>query len=122
MKLELGDVHLHLHLEPDPEVLARLDGIQNMLGLVLEKEDMIMSAQTDALDQAEAAAAANSAADDSAEQLLITLSAMIADLKANTTDPATVQRITALATALSDRSGRLGVAVAANTPAATPTT
>jgi len=43
---------------------------------------------------------------------------MIADLKAQGTDPATVTRITALAEALKARAARLGDAVAANTPAA----
>ena len=77
-----------------------------------------MSMETDALDQAEAAAAANAEADDSAEKLLITLSGMVADLKNHTTDPQVAARITALATAISDRAARLGTAVAANTPAA----
>ena len=113
-------IDFHLHIAPAPEVLARFDAVHRKLDLILRKEDIIMSMETDALDQAEAAAAANSAADDSAEQLLITLSKMVADLKANTTDPATVQRITALATAISSRAAQLGVAVTANTPAATP--
>jgi type IV secretory pathway TrbF-like protein len=106
------------HFSPD-EVLNRLDSIEDKLDQILEGEQIIMSMETDALDQAEAAAAANAAADDSAEQLLVTLSKMVADLKANTTDPATVARITALATAIKDRAERLGTAVAANTPAAT---
>ena len=77
-----------------------------------------MSAQTDALDQAEAAAAANTAADDSAEALLVTLSSMISELVTNQTDPETVNRINALATAINERSGRLAAAVVANTPPA----
>ena len=112
-------IDVHLYIEPGSEVTDRLDDIANKLDLVLHKEDTIMSLETDALDQAEAAAAANAAADDSAEQLLITLSKMVADLKASTTDPATVARIAALATAIKDRAARLGTAVAANTPAAT---
>lgn len=88
------------------------------LNLIIHQEYIIMSQLTDALDQAEAAAAANSAADDSAEALLINLAKMIADLKASGTDPATVARITALSTALSDRAGRLAAAVVAGTPSA----
>jgi len=107
------------HFTPDTLVLSRLDDIEDKLDQIIEGEQIIMSMETDALDQAEAAAAANAAADDSAEQLLITLSKMVADLKASTTDPATVARITALANAISGRAKQLGDAVAANTPAAT---
>ena len=111
-------VDLHLYIEPGPEVLDLLSVMNRKLNLVLHKEDIIMSMETDALDQAEAAAAANSAADDSAEQLLIKLSEMVADLKNHTSDPAVSARITALATAISDRAAKLGAAVVANTPAA----
>lgn len=115
------DVHVFHHIGPDQdEVLDLLDTMNLKLNLIIQKEDLIMSAQTDALDQAEAAAAANASADDAAEQLLVTLSGMIADLKANATDPATVTRINALATALNSRAAQLGTAVAANTPAAPP--
>jgi hypothetical protein len=106
------------HFTPDSVVLSRLDDLEDKLDLILEKEDTIMSIVTDALDQAEAAAAANSAADDAAEALLTKIAALIADLKNNQTDPATVARITALSTALNDRAGRLSAAVVANTPAA----
>jgi hypothetical protein len=92
--------------------------ILNMLGVIIQKENSIMSAQTDALDQAEAAAAANSAADDAAEALLVTLSGLVRDLSNNQTDPATVDRINALAAAINDRANKLGAAVAAGTPSA----
>lgn len=96
----------------------RIDAIRSRLELILKKETQIMSAITDALDQAEAAAQANSAADDAAEALLKTIAQMVADLKANSTDPATVTRITALADALKARAAQLSDAVVANTPAA----
>jgi len=79
-----------------------------------------MSAQDDALDQAETAAASNAAAADSAEALLMTLSQMITDLASNQTDPDTVSRINALAAAVGERASRLAAAVVANTPV-TPT-
>ncbi len=104
------------------EVKAQLFEIRAMLVLVLQKENMIMSAESDALDQAEAAAKANSAADDSAEALLVTISQMIRDLQQNQTDPATAARINALATALNGRSSQLAAAVVANTPTTTTTT
>lgn len=92
--------------------------INAKLDLIINQEFFIMSQLTDALDQAEAAAAANSAADDAAEALLISLAKMIADLKASGTDPATVARITALSNALTSRAAQLGAAVVAGTPAA----
>lgn len=109
---------VHVHIELPTEVFGLLDEMSKKLDLILNKEDKIMSAMTDALDQAEINAKANSDADDSAEKLLIALSAQIADLKTNSTDPATVTRITALSDALKARSAQLGAAVAANTPAA----
>jgi len=90
-----------------------------MLSLVLEKEDLIMSIESDALDKAEAAAKANSDADDAAETLLLSISAMIADLKDHQSDPATAARIAALSDAINARASKLSAAVVANTPAAT---
>lgn len=78
-----------------------------------------MSAVTDALDQAEAAAKANSEADDAAEKLLVSIAQMVKDLQAASTDPATITRIKALSDALTARAGQLSAAVVANTPAAT---
>lgn len=99
------------------ELVIRLDQLADRLGYVLAKEEQLMSALTDALDRAEEAATANASADDAAEALLVTLSGLIADLKANGTDPATIQRIDTLATAIKARAAQLGTAVAA-----TPTT
>lgn len=111
--------HTHqYHVEARCEVMRRLDALDAKIDLILHKEDIIMSLETDALDQAEAAAKANSDADDSAEQLLITLSKMVADLKNSTTDSAVVARITALASAISGRASQLSAAVVAGTPAA----
>ena len=115
-------VDLYHHSVPDYEVLRRLEVLSRKIDLVLLKEDAIMSIETDALDQAEAAAARNDAADSSAEDLLVKISQMVADLKNTQTDPATAQRITALGAAISDRAARLAASVVANTPAApTPT-
>lgn len=110
--------HIHHHIELSPEVSARLDAFDRKLDLILQKENIIMSALEDQLAQAEAAAKANSDADDAAEALLVAISKMIADLKAAGTDPATLARITALSTALSSRAAKLSAAVVANTPAA----
>jgi hypothetical protein len=77
-----------------------------------------MSDLSDALDKAEAAAKANSDADDSAEALLVTLAQLIAGLKSGTTDPAQLARIAALSDALTARAGQLSAAVVAGTPQA----
>lgn len=111
-------IDVYLHIEPDPEVLRRLDVISQKLGLVIYNEELIMSAQDDALTAAEAAARQNSDAEDAAEKLLLKLVQMINDLKANNADPAIVARITALSTALQSRAAQLSEAVVANTPAA----
>jgi hexokinase len=109
----------NVHITPSDETPPWATELMRRIGVVIEKENQIMSAQTDALDQAEAAAASNSQAADSAEALLLTLAAMITDLRANTTDPATVTRIDALASALNNRASQLAAAVVAGTPAAT---
>jgi DNA-binding GntR family transcriptional regulator len=101
---------------------ATLKRIENKLDAQAAKlakmETEIMSALDDAFTQAEAAAKANSDAEDSVETLLTTLSAQIAALKTSGTDPATVTRINALTTALNAKAAGLAAAVVANTPAA----
>jgi hypothetical protein len=78
----------------------------------LQTERAIKVAYEAELDAAEAAAKANSDTDDSVEQLLVQVTALIASLKTGTTDPATAKRITDLAEALTARSARLATAAA----------
>lgn len=111
-------IDVHLHVEPDHEVLRRLDALLRNQGLIIHNEEIIMSALDDQLTQAEAAAKANADADDAAEKLLLQLAQMITDLKQNGTDPATLARITALSTALTNRASQLSAAVVAGTQAA----
>lgn len=96
----------------------KIDYLHGELRSIIFKENAIMSALTDAMDRAEAAATANSQADDAAEKLLVTISQMLKDAAAGGTDPAMVARVTALADSINNRSAQLGTAVAANTPAA----
>lgn len=77
-----------------------------------------MTAIDDVLTKAEAAAKADSDAENAAETLLTTLSAQIAALKQDGSDPATVARIQALADGLTAKAAALAAAVVANTPAA----
>lgn len=110
--------HIHHCDDPWHDAPPWAVEIRLMLGLIIYKENEIMSALDDQLTQAEAAAKANADADDAAEKLLLQLAQMITDLKTNGTDPATLARITALSTALTNRASQLSAAVVAGTPAA----
>lgn len=92
--------------------------LREMLGLIIDKENFLMSQLDDALTAAEASAKANTDAEDAVIALLGTLSTQIADLKAGTTDAATIARITALSDGLKAKADALAAAVVANTPAA----
>lgn len=98
-----------------PWAIALRDELRKTLAVITTKEDKIMSAVTDALDDLEKNTAAIDGAEDSAEAAFTRLAAMIADLKTNTTDPATAARIQAVSTELAARAAKLGVAVG-NTP------
>lgn len=74
-----------------------------------------MSELSDAVDQLEVQTAAISGAGESAEAAFTRLAELIASLKTNTTDPATVARIKSLSDALAAKAASLGAAVA-NTP------
>jgi hypothetical protein len=67
-----------------------------------------------------ASVAAETTVNASVVTLLQTLSAEVAALKANVTDPATIAQIDALAATIDQQTKALADAVAANTPAAPP--
>jgi len=115
---ENPDGSVDITISPSKEAPPWVETLMAKMDLVLQKEDKIMSAQTDALDQAEAAAKANSDADDSAEALLLKLVDLYNQAVANSSDPAVTDRINALGAAITNRSGRLSAAVVAGTPAA----
>ena len=97
----------------------RIEGTVNEILRVLHRiEREVLVAYEAELTAAEAAAKANSDAEDSAATLLKTLSDLVAALKAAGTDPATAKRITDLAAALQARADALAASVVANTPAA----
>jgi hypothetical protein len=89
-----------------------------MLGLILEGEEIIMSQETDALDQAETAAKNNADAEDSVIGILNTVVSQLNAIKTAGGDPAVVARVSALATALQARTSVLAAAAVAGTPAA----
>jgi hypothetical protein len=94
----------------------KLDRMVNMLNQVLLKEVTIMSLIDDELTKAEAAAAVDTSAVSAVQSLLVTLSTMVANLKAGlTVDPVVVSRIDALAAGISARANALSVATLANT-------
>jgi hexokinase len=96
-------------------VLWKLNQVQQ----VLERtEREVLVAYEAELAAAEAAAKANSDAEDSAEGLFKQLADIIALLKQGTSDPATAARIQALADSINARAAQLAAAVVANTPAA----
>lgn len=111
--------HHYYHHVDFSQIESLLREVLQKLDLVLSNQEIIMAQIDDELAAAEAAAKANSDADDAAEALLVTISKMVADLKANATDPATITRIQALSAAISSRASQLSAAVVANTPAAT---
>jgi len=99
--------------------LARIERNQHIIMRVLMRmESEIIMAFEAELAAAEAAAKANSDAEDAAEGLFTKLAEIIAALKAANTDPATAARIQSLADALTARAAQLSAAVVAGTPAA----
>ena len=106
-EIKIGDIHVHLHIKPDPEVLARLD-------LILDKLDLNQENIMAAIDDLQAAVAAEDTVIDSAITLIQGIPALIA---AAGVDPA---KLAALQSDITTKSSALAAAVAANTPAATP--
>lgn len=96
------------------QALSLLVDIQRRLIRIEAKENWIMSAVTDALDDLEANTKAIDGAEDSAEAAFTRIAAMIADLKNSQTDPATAARIQAVSDELKARAAKLGAAVAAS--------
>jgi hypothetical protein len=107
-EIEVSDIHVHVHIKPDPEVRARLDDILKQLGLVVNNQETMMAA----IDDLQAAVAAEDTVIDSAIALIQGIPALIA---AAGVDPA---KLAALQSDITAKSSSLAAAVAANTPAA----
>jgi hypothetical protein len=105
MRIEISDIHVHLHVDPDHEVLARLDVLIQKLGLM---ETKIMAE----LDDLTAQVAANTTVSQSA---LTLINGIAARITAAGTDPA---KLAALTASLKSDDDALAAAVTANTPAA----
>ena len=104
------DINLFHHFPPDAEVLARLDSIDHKQNLILKNQERQMAA----IDDLQAAVAAEDTVIDSAVTLLNGIPALIA---AAGVDPA---KLTALQTDIQTRTASLAAAVLVGTP--TPTT
>ena len=109
MKLEIDipTININLHIKPDPEVRARLDDILDQLGLVVSNQETMMAA----IDDLQAAVAAEDTVIDSAITLIQGIPALIA---AAGVDPA---KLAALQSDITTKSSALAAAVAQNTPA-----
>ena len=105
-------MRIEIHILPGEEVLNRLDALSKKLGLVLEKQEAIMTI----MDDLNAAVARNSTVEDSVIALLQGISAQLKDALASG-DPAA---ITAVITQLDANTQKLTDAVTANTPPVTP--
>lgn len=110
-----ADVHIHMH---SPQVETLLREVLAKLGLIIGNQETIMATVAENLAAAEAAAKANSDAEDSMIGILNAVRSEVAALKAAGTDPATAARIEALATALAARTPVLAAAAVAGTSAA----
>jgi len=114
MKIE-ATINVNMH---DPQVETLLRDVLSKLGLIIGNQETIMATVAENLDAAEAAAKANTDAEDSMIVVLNAVRSEVAALKAAGTDPTTAARIEALATALAARTPVLAAAAVANTPAA----
>jgi hypothetical protein len=90
LEIDLADIHVHLHIKPDPEVRARLDDILGQLGLVIENTESIMTvspevqAALDAVRQTQSLVQSVHAGIQVNNTLILDLQAQIAALQAGT--------------------------------------
>jgi len=105
------DINLFHHFPPDAEVLARLDSIDHKQNLILKNQERQMAA----IDDLQAAVAAEDTVIDSAVTLLNGIPALIA---AAGVDPA---KLTALQTDIQTRTASLAAAIIVGTPTTTTT-
>jgi hypothetical protein len=105
------DVYIHAADHDDP--------IMSMLGKViaaLQKVEHTMSVLSDKIDALTDEVTALRTVEDSAVALIEGLSAIIADLKNSTTDPALLVKIDAALAAINEGKNKLAAGVAAGTP------
>lgn len=105
------------------ERLGRLERmvreVLNKIDLLILGEEIIMSDLSDAIDEIEAAAAADADSNQAAIDQMVKLAKLVEDATANGTDPAMVARVKAVAAAMKTNAEKL-VAAANATPPANP--
>lgn len=100
--------HYHYSIEAREEVLARLDALQSEIGLILDRQEIIMATMADL----EAAVTRNTDVDESVLTLLAGISQQLKDAQG---DPAKIAEVIAK---LDANTQKMSDAVTANTPAA----
>jgi hypothetical protein len=100
--------HHHYSIEAREEVLARLDALQSEIGLILDRQEIIMATMADL----EAAVTRNTDVDESVLTLLAGISQQLKDAQG---DPAKIADVIAK---LDANTQKMSDAVTANTPAA----
>lgn len=113
------DMRIDHHIIHDdaPQVERLLQGIGAKLDLILKKLEGMMATLEEKIASLETAVNEETSVDESVVALLTNLTAMVADLKSNQTDPATAARIDALVAQVQANKTKLSEAVTANTPA-----
>ena len=128
-EIDVSDIHIHLHIKPDPEVRARLDEIHDLLGLVIQNQESNIMPSLDELQAKADATLANVTAetdlDNAIAKIVTDQNNTIIDLKAQLaaagTDPVKLQALSdTLDNILATNTSNTKIvadAVTANTPA-----
>jgi hypothetical protein len=118
MRIEISDIHVHLHGEPDREVLACLAVLSKKLDLM---ETKIMTTQSDiaaALAQVQSDVAAQTTVTASLATYVAGINAQLAAIAGQTTDTTTAAALTALSSQIQANSATDAGLIVQNTPAA----
>jgi hypothetical protein len=100
-EIKIGDIHVHLHVKPDHEVIALLNDGLNRLDLILSNQEKSIMPSLDELQAKATATLAKVTSDTDIDNAVATVvnnqNATIADLKAQLaaagTDPAKLQAL-----------------------------
>lgn len=115
-------IDVHVHIEPNSQILAKLDQILAAVAGVtkLEQQEIItLTELEDKVTALETKVAAEGDVITSAETLLTSINQMLKDALAGGGSPAAVvARVQALADSVDAKTAELAASVAANTPAA----
>ena len=112
----LKEVHLHIHIEPDPRIGVILEGVQQILGKVTDMAGEV--------ERIEAGVGELTTVEESVEQLVGNLADEIRLLRdqiaSGNLPPEVAARLTAVADALDARKAKMAALVTNNTPSQPP--